>query len=261
MTNQSPHVAHVNPTVPNMTDLSAPYEAQSASGDAPLRGRVMKVTIVGASGKLGQYMVEQALSRGHIVTAVCREQSVAKLARFSGRISIVAGRTDDRDVIGRAVADADGVLTVLAPWGMNHYASGTAQAVLDLSPAGARLVFSSGWNILRDARDVYTVPLRYRIAARIARLLRVIDLEDQVEAGRRIFASDTRWSVVRASDLEEGESEGLPVWSSHLGDPMLASNHTRRIDFAQFMVHALENDALVQEAPAIVSNKAASARA
>ena len=39
-----------------------------------------KVCIVGASGKLGRYMVEHALERGYEVVAVCREQSVEKLA-------------------------------------------------------------------------------------------------------------------------------------------------------------------------------------
>jgi hypothetical protein len=53
---------------------------------------------------------------------------------------------------------------------------------------------------------------------------------------------------VRGSDLEEGESEGLPVWSRHVGDPILESNLTRRVDFALFMVAALENDELVHEA-------------
>ena len=47
---------------------------------------------------------------------------------------------------------------------------------------------------------------------------------------------------MRGSDLEEGESQGLPVWSRHVGDPILASNRTRRVDFALFMVAALEND-------------------
>jgi hypothetical protein len=70
----------------------------------------------------------------------------------------------------------------------------------------------------------------------IARSARVVDLADQVEACRRIFASDTRWTVVRGSELEEGESQGLPVWSRHVGDPILKSNLTRRVDFALFMV-------------------------
>lgn len=223
----------------------------------------MKVCIVGASGKLGRYMVRHALERGWEVVGVCREQSVAKLAGFQGRIAVVPGRTDEADVIRRAVAGCDAVLTVLVPWGVDDYASGTAQAVLDHAEPEARLIFSCGWHISRDGKDRYGWKLRWLVpvVGWIARLLRVVDLDDQVEATRRIFASDTRWTVVRASDLEEGESQGLPVWSHHVGDPVLASNLTRRVDFALFMVEAITEDALVREAPAIVGRLAPSAQA
>jgi hypothetical protein len=100
-----------------------------------------------------------------------------------------------------------------------------------------------------------------RLARWLGRLTRQIDIDDQVEACRRIFASDRRWTVVRGSDLEEGESEGLPVWSRHVGDPILASNLTRRTDFALFMVEALTNDELIREAPAIVGCRSPSALA
>jgi putative NADH-flavin reductase len=53
----------------------------------------MKVCIVGASGKLGQYMVQHALDRSYEVVAVCREQSVEKLDRFKGRINVIPGAT------------------------------------------------------------------------------------------------------------------------------------------------------------------------
>jgi hypothetical protein len=223
----------------------------------------VRVTVIGASGKLGRYMVGHCLERGHEVVAVCRAKSVPKLDAFKDRITIVPGPTDDRTVIGQATAGADGVLTVLVPWGVHGYASGTAQAVLDLAPAGARLVFSCGWHISKDGKDRYSRAFRWgiAIAARLGRLLRAVDIDDQVEATRRIFASDTRWTVVRGSDLEEGESQGLPVWSHHVGDPVLASNKTRRVDFALFMVEALTDDALVGEAPAIVGRLTPSAQA
>jgi hypothetical protein len=223
----------------------------------------MRVCIVGASGKLGRYMVQHALDRGYDVVGVCRPKSVHKLDVFDGLITVVPGATDDREVIRQAVAGCDGVLVVLAPWGVHGYATGTAQAVLDYAPAGARLVFSCGWHITRDGKDVYSRSLKLQVAVfgPVARLLRVADLDDQVEACRRIFASDTRWTVVRGSDLEEGESEGLPVWSRHVGDPLLESNRTRRIDFALFMVDALTNDELVHEAPAIVGCRTPSALA
>jgi NAD(P)H-binding len=223
----------------------------------------VKVCVVGASGKLGRYMVQHALDRDYEVVGVCREESVGKLDAFKDRITVVPGATNDREVIKRAVADCEGVLVVLVPRGVHGYSTGTAQAVLDYAPAGARLVFSCGWHITRDGQDVYSWKLKaiVKIGGPLARLARFADLDDQVEACRRIFASDTRWTAVRGSDLEEGGSQGLPVWSRHVGDPILESNKTRRVDFALFMVEALENDELVHEAPAIVGRQTPSALA
>jgi hypothetical protein len=46
-----------------------------------------------------------------------------------------------------------------------------------------------------------------------------------------------------------------------VGDPVLRSNRTRRVDFALFMVDALTNDGLIHEAPAIVGRHTPSALA
>ncbi len=214
----------------------------------------MKVCIVGASGKLGQYMVQHCLDLGYEVVGICRSKSVDKLQRFKNHIIIYPGATNDREVIKKAVAGCKGVLTVLVPWGVQQYSSGTAQAVMDFSEPGARIIFSCGWHISRDDRDVYSWKFRTfaKIFGSIGRFFRLLELEDQVEACKRIFESDSSWTVVRGSDLEEGQSQGLPVWSRHVEDAILKSNLTRRVDFALFMVAAIENDALIHEAPAIV---------
>lgn len=156
-------------------------------------------------------MVQHAVDRGHKVVGVCRERSVGKLEAFKGRITVVPGAADDRAVIQQAVAGCDGVLTVLVPWGAQHYATGTAQAVLDYARPGARLIFSCGWHIIRDGQDVYsrTLKMEEKFARWFGRLTHFIAIDDQVEACRRVFASSTRWTVVRGSGLKDTES-----WSS-----------------------------------------------
>ncbi|MBA7591783.1 hypothetical protein ES708_33947 [subsurface metagenome] len=140
------------------------------------------------------------------------------------------------------------------PWGVQQYSSGTAQAVMDFAEPGARLIFSCGWHISKDGKDVYSWKFKTfeKVFSILGKFFRLVEIDDQVEACGRIFNSDSKWTVVRGSDLEEGESQGLPVWSQHVGDPILKSNLTRRVDFAQFMVAAIENDELIHEAPAIV---------
>lgn len=208
-------------------------------------------------------MVRHCLDRGYEVVGVCRERSVDKLAEFRNRITLIPGATNDRRVIEKAVSGCDGVLAVLVPWGIRQYSSGTAQAVLDFAATDARLVFSCGWHITRDGRDLYSngFKLMLRVSTWLGRLLGAVEIEDQEEACRRVFESGRRWTVVRGSDLEEGDSQGLPVWSAHVGDPILESNIVRRVDFALFMVSALEDDGLIQAAPAIVSRLAPSALA
>ena len=224
---------------------------------------IRNVCIIGASGKLGQYMVEQCLGLGYNVVAVCRPESVHKLERFATRIGIVPGMTNDRAVIQEAVAGCDGVLTVLAPWGVQQYSSGTTQAVLDFAEPHAHLAFSCGWHISMDGQDRYSWKIRaiMGLLAPILKLLGVVELSDQAVACELIFSSPRPWTVVRGSDLEEGPSEGLPRWAEHVGDPLLESNRTRRIDFAKFMVHSLVEPSLVRKAPAIVSCAAPSALA
>ena len=223
----------------------------------------MKVCIIGASGKLGQYMVQHALDKGYEVVGVCREKSAPKLNRYQGRIKVVTGATNDPEIVRRAVEGCDAVLVVLVPWGVHNYSSGTAQAVIDQAKPGARLVFSCGWHISRDGKDQYSRKFlrEVKVFGRIGKLLRAVDINDQVKACQSVFESNTRWTVVRGSDLEEGESQGLPIWSRHVGDPILESNLTRRVDYALFMVEALENDELIHEAPAIVGCRTASALA
>ena len=114
-----------------------------------------RICIVGASGKLGQYMVQHALERGYEVVGVCRERSVGQAGRVQGAHHRSARRDE------RPRGDPEGGRRVrwrahrAGAVGRQHYSSGTAQAVLDYADPGARSIFSCGWHITLDGQDVY----------------------------------------------------------------------------------------------------------
>ena len=112
------------------------------------------------------------------------------------------------------------------------------------------LYFRAGGISRADGQDVYSWKIKalVNVAGGIAKLVRIADLT-------------TRWK--RAGDLcqrypmdcragqqpRRGESQGLPVWSRHAGDPILKSNLTRRVDFALFMVGAGSGTTLLSTKP------------
>lgn len=68
----------------------------------------------------------------------------------------------------------------------------------------------------RDRKDVYSWKLRAFVTffGGIARLFHLAELADQVEACTRIFTRDSKWTVIRGSDLEEGDSQGATCFGA-----------------------------------------------
>src|SRR5579875_510258 len=68
----------------------------------------MNIVIYGASGMIGQRITQEALNRGHKVTAIVREPS--RLTLTHPNLSVKAGNILDADDIARAVAGHDAVI-------------------------------------------------------------------------------------------------------------------------------------------------------
>lgn len=213
----------------------------------------MKVAIIGASGKSGRYLVKECLEKGYEVVGVCRESSVPKLGELADKITVVPGPTSDREIIRKAVRGCDGVITVIvAPGRRSTYATETVSAVLE-EAKNARLVFS-GSKRASQIVEGETRPFINRcelvLGGGIAWLLGLANISNMLASTELIYASQARWTVVRAPWLKEGESQGMPVTGS-LEDERVAANEVRRVDFAKFMVAALQDDSLVHQAPVI----------
>jgi putative NADH-flavin reductase len=78
--------------------------AANAQETEPLR-----ILVYGATGKVGTHVVDEALARGHIVTAVSRDPS--QITRQHENLAAVAGDLLDTTSIQSLVADQDVVIT------------------------------------------------------------------------------------------------------------------------------------------------------
>ena len=167
----------------------------------------MKITVIGAAGRLGQRVVEEAARRGHQVTALARHPE--HLARPGLLAGIAAGDGRDRDVVAGAVAGADAVVSAL-PGGMRkdpHQAADVTRAVTAaMRDHGVdRLVMTSAYPI---------VGTRPRAAMWLLRKVFATPYADIAEAEQIAGASGLNWTIARLNRLTDKAPAGRPYAST-----------------------------------------------
>src|SRR5215472_8063242 len=73
----------------------------------------MKLFVIGATGRTGREIVQQALARGHHVTAFVR--SPEKVNLKNERLTILKGNVTDENQLFDAMQNHDAVLSALGP--------------------------------------------------------------------------------------------------------------------------------------------------
>jgi putative NADH-flavin reductase len=73
----------------------------------------MKLFVIGATGRTGREVVEQALARGHQVTAFVRSPEGIKLK--NERLTVSKGSAMDEDQLANAMQNHDAVVSALGP--------------------------------------------------------------------------------------------------------------------------------------------------
>jgi putative NADH-flavin reductase len=73
----------------------------------------MKLFVIGATGGTGREVVEQALARGHQVTAFVRSAEGIKLK--NERLTVIKGNATYEDQLANAMPNHDAVVSTLGP--------------------------------------------------------------------------------------------------------------------------------------------------
>jgi uncharacterized protein YbjT (DUF2867 family) len=190
----------------------------------------MNITVIGAAGRLGQQVVQEARRRGHQVTGLARRPE--RLTRPELLSRIAAGDGRDPDTAACAVAGTDAVV-IAVPGGFGkdpHQAADVTRTVTAaMRDHGVRrLVITSAYPI---------VGTRPRATMWVLRKVLATPYADVAEAERVTAVSGLDWTIARLNRLIDHASVGPPHVSTSLLD---RATGLSRADAASLLVDLAE---------------------
>jgi putative NADH-flavin reductase len=203
----------------------------------------MKLTIFGASGATGACLAGQALNAGHEVTAVVRDPARLTVPA-QPRLRVITADVLDPASISPAVADADALITAIAPHGTGPSTlrqDSTRSIKQAMRKTGARrLLFISGSIVADDGESPY---LRYLLKP-VARhtFLRHVNA-DFLATEQEIRASDLDWTIFRPPSLTNKPAKGSYRIATDRNLPRCFT--ITRADLAACMLSTLDDPATI----------------
>jgi putative NADH-flavin reductase len=218
---------------------------------------IMKVAIVGASGKTGIKLVRESLKRGYHVVALCRTSSSDRLNEFSDNDRckvITAPVVSDPATLNQALAGCDAVVAVL----ISVRRLKATELVRSLTKATAankvrRLVFTAGEvTVLPEKDEAFT--LRQRIMLSVFTFIMWFTPYSMTDIAKSSVLirqqPDWDWTIVRAPTLTEKPGAGYMLCAIN----EVTSKHTlSREDYADCMLDSLENPEHYRRSLTVVS--------
>lgn len=202
----------------------------------------MKLVVVGASGRTGRLVVEQALGHGHSVVALSRSGAVDK---SHPRLQGLPADVRDFDAMSVAVGGADAVAFTVSSSGekpVTVFSEGIANVIHAMATHRVyKLAAISAAGAF--ARNDPMISLGFR--AMIATALRGV-YDDMERMEQRIAASDLDWTIVRPVGLSDGPLTGRYRVSLD-GSLLPKASRISRADVAACVLKALETDTFVRK--------------
>ena len=206
----------------------------------------MDIAVFGATGTTGRFVVEEALERGHRVTALTRDSR--RLGLDHERLTQVTGDVLDPATVDRVVAGSDAVVSLLGA-GMRRTTlrtDGTRNIVRAMQRNGVRRLISQ--SIFGLGESAKKLPLHWRLLVKPLILRNAYRDHEGQEAV--VGGSDLDWTITRPVSLRDREPTGR-----YQDGPAAAMNGiTLKIgltDLARFTLDQLESDRYLHRRPAI----------
>ncbi len=206
--------------------------------------QVVNLLVIGATGGVGQWLVNLGLKRGHTVTAFARAESGINAQHE--RLRVIVGDVLVPETLIAAVSGQDAVLSALGARTLEPNTTcseGMRNLTRAMEQAGVRRLIAVSSLGVGDSRKRagfflthFTIPLLLKNA--------VVDLERAEEI---IRSTELDWIIVRPGGL----TNHRPVHHYRVAEGGLRSGRIARGDVASFMLQQLEDKTYLRKAVAI----------
>jgi putative NADH-flavin reductase len=190
----------------------------------------MKLFVIGATGRTGREIVQQALARGHHVTAFVR--SPESITLKNERVSVLKGNAMDENQLFDAMQNHDAVLSTLGPREVFKPSS----MLHDSAVATTRAMNRSGVKRLVVLSAAAHFP---GIPNRIASFIMRNHMRDSLAMEEIVQASDLNWTIARPPRLTQEE---YTTYRSREGAAPKMGFTLARKAVAAFMLDAIEQE-------------------
>jgi putative NADH-flavin reductase len=190
----------------------------------------MKLFVIGATGRTGREIVQQALARGHHVTAFVR--SPESITLKNERVSVLKGNAMDENQLFDAMQNHDAVLSTLGPREVFKPSS----MLHDSALATTRAMNRSGVKRLVVLSAAAHFP---GIPNRIASFIMRNHIRDSLAMEEIVQASDLNWTIARPPRLTQEE---YTTYRSREGAAPKMGFTLARKAVAAFMLDAIEQE-------------------
>lgn len=230
-----------------------PLHDAASMADPPTVSKPRTVALLGATGMVGGYLLEEILARGHRVRALARNP--AKLPGHDERIMVIQGDARDPEVIEELVRGSDAVISALGPVrsdgdaarSISTDATGNVLRAMAATGVTRYIVVSGGAVVMpQDERDLLGWWIRTLVQIGLRDTLRDKQAEYELLA-----ASDVDWTLVRCPLIDPVPFRYAPLAS--LSTP--PAFRLRAGELARFVVWQVNRDEFLLEGPFLGSRQ------
>jgi putative NADH-flavin reductase len=189
---------------------------------------MMKLFVIGATGRTGQEIAEQALQRGHHVTAFVRSPETFTLRHE--RLSVLKGNVTDENQLSEAMQNHDAVLSALGPREVFRPSSLLHDSALSTTQAMQR---SGVKRLLILSAAAHFPGIPNRIVSFILRN----HMRDSLAMEKVVQNSGLDWTIARPPRLTQQQYTVYRSWES--AAPRMGFSLSRKA-VAAFMLDAIE---------------------